>query len=57
MAILTANLQVRLAAPNEIGSARQEALKMLEEAESLFGPSSELRRERQVHVQALNKQS
>jgi serine/threonine protein kinase len=57
MAIVSANLQVRLATPNEIAVARQQALKILNEAEALFGPSNELRRERHVYTQALNKQS
>lgn len=57
MAILAANLRVRLAAPNETAAARWQALKILDEAEALFGPSGELRREREIHTQALNKQS
>jgi serine/threonine protein kinase len=55
MAILAANLRVRLAAANEAAAARRQALKILDEAEALFGPSGELRRERQLHTQALNK--
>ncbi|HEY7331298.1 MAG TPA: protein kinase [Gemmataceae bacterium] len=57
MALVSANLRVRLAAPNELAAARQQALKILDEAEALFGTSNELRRERQFHAQALNKQS
>ncbi len=56
VAICAANLRVRLAAPNE-AAARREALKILDEAQALFGPSHELRRERQMLAQALNKQS
>jgi hypothetical protein len=57
VAILAANLRVRLAAPTEATAARRQALKLLDEAEALFGPSGELRRERQIHAEALNKQS
>ena len=57
VAIFAANLRVRLAAPNEAAAARRQALKILDEAEALFGPSRELRRERQSLAQALNKQS
>ena len=57
VAIFAANLRVRLAGPNEAAAARQQALKILDEAEALFGPSRELRLERQILAQALNKQS
>jgi serine/threonine protein kinase len=57
LAILAANLRVRLAAPNRAATARRQALKILDEADALFGPSAEVDRERQLHAQALNKQS
>jgi hypothetical protein len=63
VAMLAANLRVRLAARSHeergneaLAAARRQALKILEEAEALFGPSGELSRERRVHVEALNKQ-
>ncbi|MHB1424274.1 MAG: serine/threonine-protein kinase [Gemmataceae bacterium] len=56
VAILLANLQVRLAEGNE-ESARRQAVAILDEAEELFGASGELRRARRIHTQALNKQS
>jgi serine/threonine protein kinase len=64
IAILTANLRVRLTARSEVGrgnadleAARQQALKILDEAEALFGSNSALHRERQIQTQALNKRS
>jgi serine/threonine protein kinase len=57
VAIFAANLRVRLAAPNEAAAARRQALKILDEAETLFGSSRELRRERQSVAQSLNTQS
>ncbi len=56
VAIFAANLRVRLAAPDEAAAARKQALKILDEAEALLGPSHELRRERQILAQALNRQ-
>jgi tetratricopeptide (TPR) repeat protein len=53
LAILMENLAVRLAAPGNAAGARREALRTLEEAEALFGPSCVLYRERQDHAQAL----
>jgi tetratricopeptide (TPR) repeat protein len=47
LAILWADLHVRLAAPEEVDTARREALQVLAEAEAAFGPNPVLCRERQ----------
>jgi serine/threonine protein kinase/tetratricopeptide (TPR) repeat protein len=48
VAILWTDCRVRLAAPAEAEGARREALQVLSEAETLFGPSPVLSRERRV---------
>jgi serine/threonine protein kinase/Flp pilus assembly protein TadD len=53
LAILWADVQVRLLPERTNGVARREALRRLEEAETLFGPSLALSRERQLHAEAL----
>ena len=53
LGILGADLRVRLAATSDEPEARREALRMLDEAERLFGPSPVLARERQTHAEAL----
>jgi serine/threonine protein kinase/lipoprotein NlpI len=53
LAILAVHLRVRLAQRNDIASVRKEALAILNEAETLFGPSCVLDRERQSHSRAL----
>jgi tetratricopeptide (TPR) repeat protein len=53
IAILQAHLGARLAPPGEVAAVRREALRVLEEAEALFGPSCVLCRERQAHAEAL----
>jgi tetratricopeptide (TPR) repeat protein len=53
LAILSVNLRVRLAPPDEASKVRKEALNMLAEAEALFGPSCVLYHERSVLAQAL----
>ncbi len=52
LGILWADLHVRLAAGRQ-ADARRDALKTLDEAERLFGPSAVLARERQSHAEAL----
>lgn len=56
LAILWADLRVRLATSGELALAREEALARLEEAESLFGPSRVLAEEQQCHARALGRQ-
>ncbi len=53
LAILWTNLNLRLAPVYQVLEARQEALKVLAEAEALFGPRQILYRERQLHAEAL----
>jgi serine/threonine protein kinase/tetratricopeptide (TPR) repeat protein len=53
LAVLWANLRVRLAPPAEAPLARKEALDVLAQAEALFGPSCVLYRERQTLARAL----
>jgi serine/threonine protein kinase/Flp pilus assembly protein TadD len=52
LAILWTNLRVRLAG-TEAAAARREALEVLEQAETLFGPSSVLYHERRAQAAAL----
>jgi serine/threonine protein kinase/Tfp pilus assembly protein PilF len=49
LAILWADLQVRLAPPADREAARRQALAILAEAEALFGPSAVLDAERRLH--------
>jgi tetratricopeptide (TPR) repeat protein len=49
LAIFWADLQVRLAAPTEKEHGRRQALTVLAQAESLFGPSPVLDEERKLH--------
>jgi tetratricopeptide (TPR) repeat protein len=53
LAILSADLRVRLAPPAEVRRARKEALEVLDQAETLLGPSRVLYEERRTHVLAL----
>jgi tetratricopeptide (TPR) repeat protein len=53
LAILSANLGVRLAAATETHAAPTEALAVLAEAEAPFGPSCVLYQERRIHAGAL----
>jgi serine/threonine protein kinase len=55
LAILWANLRVRLADPSQIETAHREALAVLGEAESLFGPNCVLAQERRSHALALGQ--
>jgi serine/threonine protein kinase/Flp pilus assembly protein TadD len=55
LAILWANLRVRLAPPGEARLAREEALDVLAQAEALFGPSCVLDHERRTHALALGQ--
>jgi serine/threonine protein kinase/Tfp pilus assembly protein PilF len=55
LAILWADLHVRLAPAADVAAARQDALRVLAEAETVFGPSAVLRHERQRHAQALGR--
>jgi serine/threonine protein kinase/Flp pilus assembly protein TadD len=55
LAILWTDLHVRLAAATGRGQARREALQALDRAETLFGPSPVLVRERQLHARALGQ--
>jgi serine/threonine protein kinase/Flp pilus assembly protein TadD len=48
VAALWADMQVRLAAPGKATDARDAALRVLDEAEALFGPSAVLWRQRQA---------
>jgi serine/threonine protein kinase/Flp pilus assembly protein TadD len=49
LAILWADLQVRLAPPSGEEAARRDALAVLDQAEALFGPSPVLDEERKLH--------
>ena len=53
LAILWADLHVRLAATDDADAARREALKVLADAETTFGPSPVLFRERESYAEAL----
>jgi serine/threonine protein kinase len=53
LAILGADLRVRLAGASQARTARREALRMLEQAEQFAGPSAVLYQERQTHAEAL----
>ena len=53
LAILWADLGVRLAPPGRDGDARRHALRLLDEAETLLGPHPALRRERRNHSRLL----
>jgi serine/threonine protein kinase/Flp pilus assembly protein TadD len=55
LAILAAHLGVRGAAPAESRAAAEEALALLAEAESVFGPSCVLCRERERYARALGQ--
>jgi tetratricopeptide (TPR) repeat protein len=55
LAILWADVRVRTATGSRLEEARRDALRLLEEAESLFGPSLVLARESQAHAQALGR--
>ena len=55
LAILWANVRVRLAGPGDTDAARREALAVLAEAEALFGPSCVLFQERRAHALALGR--
>jgi tetratricopeptide (TPR) repeat protein len=53
LGIMWADLRVRLAGPGEVSAARREALQVLDQAETLFGPSVVLYRQRQQAAEAL----
>jgi serine/threonine protein kinase/tetratricopeptide (TPR) repeat protein len=53
LAILWTDLRVRMAGGDEISAARRDALAILDQAESLAGPSTVVELERQVHQTAL----
>jgi serine/threonine protein kinase len=55
LAILYANLHARLAPPERQNAVRTEALEILAEAETLFGPSCVLCEERRGHALALGR--
>jgi tetratricopeptide (TPR) repeat protein len=55
LAVLWADLHVRLAPPGGGEAARQEALRVLDQAEALFGPSPVLAAERSSHTDALGR--
>src|SRR5262249_48100177 len=55
LAILWTDLRVRLAGKAEANNVRKEALKLLGQAEELFGPSCVLECERQAHAAALER--
>jgi tetratricopeptide (TPR) repeat protein len=52
LAVILADVSVRLAPRREVGAARRHALEILDEAEKLFGPSAVLERERLLHAEA-----
>lgn len=56
LAVLGADLRVRLASPADLVAAREEALKLLDETENRFGPSALLEYERRRHATALDRQ-
>jgi eukaryotic-like serine/threonine-protein kinase len=53
LAILGASLRVQLAVTSEKSQAHEAALRLLEDAEAVFGPSSILCFEQKVHAEAL----
>jgi serine/threonine protein kinase/Flp pilus assembly protein TadD len=53
LAVLWADLRVRLAAGGEGRSAREEAVRLLDQAEALLGASAVLRQERRRHAAGL----
>jgi tetratricopeptide (TPR) repeat protein len=53
IAIFAAALQVKLSHGSDSTAARREALRWLDEAEAMFGPSAVLEYERRVHRQAM----
>lgn len=53
IAIFAADLEIKLSPGSESTAGRREALRLLDEAEALFGPSAVLEHERQSHRQAL----
>jgi serine/threonine protein kinase len=53
LAILGADLRVRVAPKSQVAAARREALRMLDQAEEFAGPSAVLYQERQRHAGAL----
>jgi tetratricopeptide (TPR) repeat protein len=53
LALLSADLGVRLAPPDEARASRMKALEVLGQAEALFGPSRVLYEERRAHALAL----
>jgi tetratricopeptide (TPR) repeat protein len=55
LAIVWANLRVRLAPPDDARAAREEALDVLTQAEALCGPSCVLCQERRSHALALGR--
>jgi serine/threonine protein kinase len=55
LAILWANLRVRLAPPAETPAAHREALEVLAQAEAVVGPSRILYHERRLHALALGQ--
>jgi tetratricopeptide (TPR) repeat protein len=55
LAIIWANLRVRLAPRDQAPAAREEALDVLAQAEALFGPSCVLCQERRSHALALGR--
>ncbi len=55
LAILWADLRVRLASEVDVRAARAEALAILGQAEALFGPSCVLCAERRIHALALGR--
>jgi tetratricopeptide (TPR) repeat protein len=57
LAVLWADLRVRLASGGEVDRARHEALRVLAEAEAMLAPSHALYRERQAHAEALGLNS
>jgi serine/threonine protein kinase/tetratricopeptide (TPR) repeat protein len=57
LAILWANLRVRLASGGEVVQARREALAMIEEAAAPCGPSPALNRQRRLFAAALGQPS
>ena len=55
LALLWSDLRVRLAPKGNDGPARREALQVLDQAETLFGPSAVVAYQRQMHAQALGE--
>lgn len=53
LAILGSNLRIRLADPGHVDAARDEALRVLAQAETLFGPTAVLYHERASHARAM----